>query len=73
MEVMEIVVYVKKIIVYFDNFYFNINEIWFFFEDIVYEYELQYIYIRYVINIKYFLDFKLLSIMNVYYLDLMFF
>lgn len=39
MEVMEIVVYVKKIIVYFDNFYLNINEIWFFFEDIVYEYE----------------------------------
>lgn len=61
---MEIVVYVNKIIVYFDNFYFNINEIWFFFEDIVYEYELQYIYIRYVINIKYFLDVKLLSIMN---------
>lgn len=64
MEVMEIVVYVNKIIVYFDNFYLNINEIWFFFEDIVYEYELQYIYIRYVINIKYFLDVKLLSIMN---------
>lgn len=59
MEVMDIVVYVKKIIVYFDNFYLNINEIWFFFEDIVYEYELQYIYIRYVINIKYFLDVKL--------------
>lgn len=40
LEVMEIVVYVNKIIVYFDNFYLNINEIWFFFEDIVYEYEL---------------------------------